>query len=367
MTEQLVEIASIKVVDRHRRDLGDIDGLMKSIMEISLINPITLTPDLRLVAGGRRLEAYKRLGQGMIPARIVERLSDAADALRAEQDENTCRKDMLPSEKAALGEALHAIERPKAEQRNREALARGRTATSRGENGRYEPSPDVENLTDTRKKPVETRDCVGEALGMSGSTYGRLRSTYKLANDPTAPEAERKLAQEALERMDDGAGVAAESMRLRRQLQAKREAQEVKADVLEESTAQSEWIPTASERGPKPAARRRELIREWTEKAWTSHQIADKLGMAQRVIREIARKEGITIPADEVFGRSRQKVDSNRIVRVIVEDLASVDTSLNLVNFEELERSEIEDWTASLSKSIRVLNRLNKQLKEMVQ
>lgn len=39
--------------------------------------------------------------------------------LEAERDENTCRLDMKPSEKVALGLALEELERPKAEARER--------------------------------------------------------------------------------------------------------------------------------------------------------------------------------------------------------------------------------------------------------
>jgi hypothetical protein len=40
--------------------------------------------------------------------------------LRAERDENICRKDFTPTEEHALDEALLELERPKAEERQRE-------------------------------------------------------------------------------------------------------------------------------------------------------------------------------------------------------------------------------------------------------
>ncbi len=65
-----------------------------------------VTSDLRLVAGRRRLEAVRELKWESIEVRIFETLDDALLALRAEQDENTCRKDFTPSEAVRIGKAL---------------------------------------------------------------------------------------------------------------------------------------------------------------------------------------------------------------------------------------------------------------------
>jgi ParB family chromosome partitioning protein len=68
----LVPIASIKVGTRHRKDLGDIDGLAASIADLGLVNPITIAPDGTLLAGGRRLAACKKLGWDKVPVRVME-------------------------------------------------------------------------------------------------------------------------------------------------------------------------------------------------------------------------------------------------------------------------------------------------------
>lgn len=62
-----VEIRSIKSDSRIRKDLGDIDSLMHSIKTFGLIQPIVLAHDdlsnIVLIAGGRRLEAMRRIGR----------------------------------------------------------------------------------------------------------------------------------------------------------------------------------------------------------------------------------------------------------------------------------------------------------------
>ena len=64
-------VANIIVGERHRRDMGDIDGLAASIAEIGLLNPITIDENGRLLAGARRLAACKQLGLEQIEVRIV--------------------------------------------------------------------------------------------------------------------------------------------------------------------------------------------------------------------------------------------------------------------------------------------------------
>ena len=51
-----VDISSIKVGVRHRKDLGDITSLKASIADIGLLHPIVVRPDMELIAGERRLE-----------------------------------------------------------------------------------------------------------------------------------------------------------------------------------------------------------------------------------------------------------------------------------------------------------------------
>jgi ParB/RepB/Spo0J family partition protein len=68
----LFKISDIVVGTRHRRDMGDIDGLAASIKELGLLQPIVVRPDGVLVAGERRLRAAKLLGWTEIPVNVVD-------------------------------------------------------------------------------------------------------------------------------------------------------------------------------------------------------------------------------------------------------------------------------------------------------
>jgi ParB family chromosome partitioning protein len=52
--------------------LGDFDALVHSIADVGLLHPIVIDSKNRLLAGYRRLEAYKKLGLTKIEATVVE-------------------------------------------------------------------------------------------------------------------------------------------------------------------------------------------------------------------------------------------------------------------------------------------------------
>lgn len=108
---RLVPLSSIKVSSPRRR-ASDVSQLVESIREHGLLNPITLTQDLSLIAGQHRIAAFQELGLSEIPARILD-----VPALRAELatiDENLVRVELTALERAEhlyrrkqIYEALH--------------------------------------------------------------------------------------------------------------------------------------------------------------------------------------------------------------------------------------------------------------------
>ncbi len=108
-----IPLADIKIGKRFRCELGDIDGLAASIADVGLLQPIVVTENDELVAGRRRIEAFKQLGRDKIP---VHRVSIDA-ILRGEHAENVVRKDFTLTELDALGRALEARERELAKER----------------------------------------------------------------------------------------------------------------------------------------------------------------------------------------------------------------------------------------------------------
>lgn len=214
--EHRIPIESIRIVDRHRKDMGDLDDLAQSIEDLGLIHPVLLTGDRRLIAGQRRIEAVKLLGWDDIPAVIAAHLFDAADRLCAERDENTCRKAMTPSELIALGLELEALERPKAIARQQATQLAGREPGGAAVFG----SSTEGGTENTRlKRANETASIVSEAVGMGRSNYYKARSIVITAEDPDEPPHVREAAQAARQQMDETGSItpAYESVRAARQ------------------------------------------------------------------------------------------------------------------------------------------------------
>lgn len=112
----LVPIDQIRVNKRDRSDLGDITQLAASIAAIGLLHPVVVTAENELVAGERRLAALVELGWVKAPVTVVD-LSTAEAVLRAEMDENTCRKDLTPYEASRARERRAAVLAPPAADR----------------------------------------------------------------------------------------------------------------------------------------------------------------------------------------------------------------------------------------------------------
>lgn len=101
----IVEIRcdAIRVGERHRKDLGDLESLAASIATEGLLQPIGITEENVLVFGERRLRAVQDvLRREAIPARVVHVRSITA----GEYAENELRKDFTPSERVAIGKTL---------------------------------------------------------------------------------------------------------------------------------------------------------------------------------------------------------------------------------------------------------------------
>lgn len=183
----MLPVSDIHTNGRHRRDLGDLEALAASITEVGLLHPVVVTPDFQLVAGERRLEAVKLLGWTEVPVTVADTLETAWQLLKAERDENTCRKEFSPSEMVSVGTALEHYEKAAAKTRMSEA-GKGRKVSL----------------------PSQTRDMVGAAVGVSGRTYEKAKAVIQAA------EAEPELFGPVAERMDKSGKVDFAFMEVKR-------------------------------------------------------------------------------------------------------------------------------------------------------
>lgn len=151
----------IIVGERDREDFGDVEALAKSIAAVGLLHPVVVTETHQLVAGDRRLAAVKSLGWQEVPVTVVD-LATAGEVLKAEADENTCRKPLTPYEAS------------RARQRRVEVLAP--IADARKKAGR--PSA---NLAEGPAANRETRKVASVGTGYSGSTLDKVDNIRSIA------------------------------------------------------------------------------------------------------------------------------------------------------------------------------------------
>ena len=183
-----VRIADVVIGDRARKDYGDLTSLMESIKEHGLLQPIGVLPGNRLLFGGRRLEACRRLGWESIPYTWPQTRDDALSLIKAERDENTCRKDMTPEELVDVGLKVEEIERPNAEARQAKGIGQsGADARWHSQDASGSREPDASN---THGRPSRTAIEVGAALDMGAATYKRAKHVVQVARGEieAAPE-----------------------------------------------------------------------------------------------------------------------------------------------------------------------------------
>lgn len=193
MTSTTVPVDSIVIGERDREELGNIDELAESIIAVGLLHPIVVTADMALVAGARRLTAVQQLGWADTPVTVVD-LSTVADALRAEADENTCRKPLTPYEASRARERRAEVLAEDARKRKGGRPSKGKETSS--------------NLDEVSQAERATRKAAAAGTGYSGSTLDKVDKIRDIAEkgvvkqgktEVAAPAPVVEIAQKALE------------------------------------------------------------------------------------------------------------------------------------------------------------------------
>lgn len=173
-----IKISEIRITERIRKDNGDLNQLAESIKAHGLVNPITLMQSEKgpvLIAGFRRLSAFRLLGEEQIPAIILSPM-DAEERLRIEIEENESRKEFTTSERVEYAEKLYAIEEEKARKRQSE----------HARDGHRKPDSETDNQVWDRGPTPEkgrVRDTVAKKVGFKSGRQLE-RATFVARNNP---------------------------------------------------------------------------------------------------------------------------------------------------------------------------------------
>lgn len=194
-----MNITDIRIGERARKDLGDIDELAESIKRHGLIHPPALQPDGTLIAGYRRILACEKLGMTAIPVRIIA----VDDLLAAERDEQLIRKAFTPSEAVAVARALewrlHAVGREL-----KSAASKRRWAKVRGEDIVVGDSPTT----------MLSRRHAAKVVGMADKRYRQAKEVVEAAEQDSGQFGD------LVEKMDATGSVLAAHTELRRRRDA---------------------------------------------------------------------------------------------------------------------------------------------------
>ncbi len=183
-----IRIADIHIGARHRQEMGDIGGLADNIRDIGLLHPIVITPSNRLIAGARRIEAFKRLERETIPTTII----DIEAVVRGERSENCLRLDFTPSEAVAVWKAVEEEERAKAKERQGTRADIGETFTDVGR-----AKDKAARGTGRSGRTMEKAAAIVEAAEAEPEKFGKLQADMDRTGRVDGPFRRLKVARQA--------------------------------------------------------------------------------------------------------------------------------------------------------------------------
>lgn len=173
-----IKMDDIHVAGRIRKEEGDLSGLMASISDQGLINPVTVMETVEngylLLAGARRVSACRLLSYDRIRATIVSAL-DAEEQLKIEIAENEERKEFTMAEKVEFAAKLKEIEAEKARQRMSVYGKAGRDGHGNSDGITEDETEGVANWPHPQKG--RSRDIVAKKAGFGSSTTMRRVET----------------------------------------------------------------------------------------------------------------------------------------------------------------------------------------------
>lgn len=103
-----VEIDSITIGDRIRRDFSHVPDLAESIKNEGLIQPVVLTYNRKLIAGESRIRACKTLGYKSIRA-VFRGVLDESQLVVLEATENNARQNLTWQERCLSVDKVHRL------------------------------------------------------------------------------------------------------------------------------------------------------------------------------------------------------------------------------------------------------------------
>ncbi|MEE8869871.1 MAG: ParB N-terminal domain-containing protein [Acidipropionibacterium acidipropionici] len=243
-------VSSIRIGNRHRTDLGDIDALAASIARNGLLQPPTITPDGVLVCGRRRLAAIQQLGWRTVNVWVRQGISDRLGHLLAEQDDNLLHKDLTPLEAASLYRELKTLLAEDAARRQEASrfTSDHQPAGCQDGGGKF-PAPPPTPAGEARQQAAAM--IPGAA---SYRTLDKIEAVQQAADRDDLPDDTRAAVADALARIESGAPVHPIFEEVRALIDEPARSRDVELDRLaQEAVARAKNRPRRTKRAAAPA------------------------------------------------------------------------------------------------------------------
>ncbi|WP_205664680.1 ParB N-terminal domain-containing protein [Ammonifex thiophilus] len=374
-----IRIADIKILDRIRKDLGDLEELARDIERNGLINFPVVTPDNVLIAGERRVRACQLLGWEEIPVKVMAP-RDAEHQLLLEISENENRKDFTFSERMDYAQRLERI---------RAALARERSLSNLKQyQNNQDMVTDVQNFApreyqkmvaecqnpDTREEAEvtgaesllgsgKTRDKIAELVGFgSGETYRKAKFIAEHAD----PELIRRLdageisihrAYQELKARLEAVEKAAE------EAEARAEAERRRAEELAARLAEAEKALAEAKAGTAEAERYRaeveRLRRELEELRTRQPQVVEKVVEVPVEVEKVVYRPDPELEKKVKEQEAKLREQEARI-RELERKLSEAGASEEDIRRMRAEKELLEKDLKRLRSSVAFLNKIRK-------
>jgi N6-adenosine-specific RNA methylase IME4 len=190
----------IKIGKRHRKDFGDLKSLARSIDDRgSLLQPIVINKNDKLIAGERRLRAWPLTRFGKSKKPIPVHVVDVDSIVAGEWDENAQRKDFTPSEAVAIKREIEALLKRSAKERQRihGGTAPGRKAAKAEAKGRAADHA-ARYVGKDRKTIVKAEEIV-DAAEKNPTLFGKLKSDMDRTGRVDGPHKRLQVMRQAAE------------------------------------------------------------------------------------------------------------------------------------------------------------------------
>lgn len=198
--------------------------------------------------------------------------------------------------------------------------------------------------------------------GQHGSAYDRWNGVHRETKNSTKPsptdyapphELNGKTGQEGIYAMSDDVTPDDFDDAID---EAKAEGNLSRANVVRK-------IKDIKDGGPETRKQRADKIAELAAQGLTSRQMADQVGVSEISVRQIARDNGVDIPADRVTAK-RHRLNAAHVLDNVTDAIEAAAYSLRQIDLSELGPEESRTAVDSLTSSMKSLAKEVKKIKE---